>query len=89
MSEQTPRVPGIIMRPPPPDTYGPITDAVEAYAASLKPHESGGVVGIATTAGINGAIVHKFGEHATVVGWIGSKWGKPDLEAGLAWKSTW
>jgi hypothetical protein len=88
--EQTPHPAGIVLRPPPPSTYGAITAAVEAYADTLKPEEHGGVVGIVTTTGINGAIVQKLGDgHGTIVGWIGKSWGVPDLEAGLAWKLRW
>lgn len=87
---QTPRLPGIELRPPPPSLIGPITAAVDAYAATMKPGQQGGIVGIVTTAGINGAIVQDLGDgKGTLVGWVGRTWGEPDLEAGLAWKLTW
>ena len=87
--EQTPRLPTIVLRPPPPSSYALITASVEAYAETLRPDEHGGIVGIATTTGINGAIVQRINGRNTVVGFIGKSWGVPDLHAGLAWKLRW
>jgi hypothetical protein len=88
--EQTVRPAGVMFAPPPPILYGQIAAAVKQYAEALPVGESGGVVAIATTRGVQGAIVQKFGDRNTIVGWIGkpSGWGAP-LEGGLAWKLTW
>lgn len=86
---QTPQLSGVRYLPPPPHLIGPISAAVDAYASALKPGQSGGVVGIVTTVGINGAIIHELDGKGTIVGWVAKSWGEPDLEAGLAWKLRW
>jgi len=88
--EQTVRPSGVMLAPPPPILYGQISAAVEAYGDTLRSGERGGIVGIATTRGVQGAIILKTGERSTIVGWLGkpSGWGAP-IEGGLAWKLRW
>jgi len=85
----TPSPAGVRFNAPPPDLIGPISGAVDRYAASLRADEQGGVVGIVTTTGVNGAIVQRIGGHNVIVGWIGKTWSEPNLEAGLMWKVRW
>jgi hypothetical protein len=88
--EQTPRPAGVELAPPPAIVYSQIAESVEAFAQTLRPNEQGGLIGIATTKGVNVAIVQRIGGHSTIVGWVGKRsgWGAP-LEGGLAWKLRW
>lgn len=81
---------GVELNAPPPHLFRDISASMEAFAATLKPGEQGGLVGIATTKGVQIAVVQKVGGAGTVVAWVGksSGWGEP-LDAGLAWKLTW
>jgi hypothetical protein len=84
----TPMPAGVRFNAPPPDLIGPISAAVDRYAESLRWDEQGGVVGIVTTTGVNGAIVQRIGGHVTIVGWLGKEWGQP-IAAGCMWKVRW
>ena len=88
--EQTPRPLGVELAPPPAIVYGQIAASVEAYAQTLHPEARGGLIGIATTRGMNLAVVQRIGGTGQIVGWIGkgSGWGAP-IEGGLAWRATW
>ena len=87
-------LPGVQMAGPPVHIIGPITEAIDKFTADKKPGE-GGVIGVAVirsdgTVNVNLAIVHKFSEHNSILGWVGKEgsWGAP-WEAGFAWKTEW
>jgi hypothetical protein len=87
-------LPGVQMAAPPVEYLGSIAQAIDKFAAGKKPGE-GGVVGVAVvrtdgTINVNLAVVHKFTDHISVLGWVGKEgsWGEP-WEAGFAWKTEW
>lgn len=80
---------GVELNAPPPKYFADISESVDKFAQTLAPHVDGGLVGIATTQGINMAIVQRIaGGDAVVVAWVGKRWGEP-IEGGLMWKMTW
>jgi len=88
-AEQKGDVPGgVALQAPPAEHYGRISQAVDAFAQTLAPEQRGGAVGIATTKGVNLAIVQRVGGRSAIVGWVGKSWGEP-IEGGLAWKLRW
>ena len=81
-------MPGVAMNPPPLEHLPSITAAIEQATATLAPGARGGLVAIATTAGVNLAVVQKIGDRGSVVAWVGKSWGAP-LAGGVAWRQTW
>ena len=81
-------LPSVQMVPPPALMLGEVSSMVKAAAASLAEGEKGKLTWIATTKGINLAIVNKVNDHVVITGWVAKGWGKP-LEAGLAGTITW
>lgn len=77
------------MRPPSPQFLHDIRESVEAYAdQTLKDGDRGGVIGIATTTGINLALVQRIGGKSMVVGFVGKNWGEP-ITGGVEWRLRW
>lgn len=79
---------GVELNAPPPKYFADISASVDKFAQTLKAGEEGGMVGIATTKGVNIAVVQRINSHSTVVAYIGKTWGEP-IEGGLMWKLTW
>jgi hypothetical protein len=79
---------GVALNPPPPHLFRDISESVDKFAQTLKADEHGGFVGIATTKGMNIAVVQRINQHSTVVAYVGKSWGEP-IEGGLMWKLTW
>lgn len=96
MSDQTtvPPVRGVQTIGPPEHVLGPITAAINDYTKDLKAGQ-GGIIGVSTVRtdgaiNVNLAVVHKFTDHVSILGWVGKEgsWGEP-WEAGFAWKAEW
>jgi hypothetical protein len=79
---------GVAMNPPPASILDAVSKQVKDAVATLPPDGKGALVGVATTSGVNLALVHKAGEHVTVLGWIGKSWGQP-LAGGAAVQIHW
>ena len=88
LPEQFSEFPGVQMQAPPASLLASTTKFVMDAANTLQPHEHGALVFVATTKGVNAAVVHRFHERFAVVGWLGKEWGKP-LEAGVAGSLRW
>jgi hypothetical protein len=88
LPEQFTDLPGVQMQPPPASLLESTTKFVMDAANTLQPHENGALVFVATTEGVNAAVVHRFDESFAVVGWVGKEWGKP-LAAGVAGSLRW
>lgn len=81
-------LPSVAMVPPPAyllaDTSRFVTEAV----AALPNGEKGRLTWIATTKGVNLALVDKVNDHVNVTAWIGKSWGQP-IAAGVAGEVHW
>jgi hypothetical protein len=81
---------GVMMVPPPPQFLHAIRESVEEYANAipLTANEHGGFIGIATTTGVNFAVIHKIGGRGMVVGYVAKQWGEP-IAGGVQWELRW
>lgn len=79
---------GVEMQSPPAvyleDTTQMISDAV----AHLGPNDRGILTWVASTAGVNLALVNKINGHVDVAAWVGKSWNAP-LEAGIVGRVHW
>ena len=73
---------GVAFNEPP----APLLDAIRrhalATASDIAPDADNALVLVPTTAGINGAIVSRFGEHWRIAGFVGKTWGEPLVGGG-------
>lgn len=81
-------LPGVATNPPPASLLDAITRQVHEAVATLPPGANGGLVAVATTAGVNLAVVSKVGDHVDIQAWIGKDWQQP-LEGGASVKVSW
>jgi hypothetical protein len=81
-------LPSVQMVPPPALMLGEVSSMVKAAAKDLAEGEKGKLTWIATTKGINLAIVNKVNDHVVITGFIAKNWGRP-LEAGLMGTVSW
>jgi hypothetical protein len=73
----------------PPEVLLPSIHASIAHAiASLPPEAHGALVGVATEAGVNAAIVAKLDDDWEVMAWIGKSWRGP-IAGGAQVMKTW
>ena len=79
---------GVALNPPPASILEAVTGEVTRAVATMPEGGRGALVGIATTRGVNLAVVSKQGEHVTVLGWIGKSWGAP-VAGGAAVQVQW
>jgi len=79
---------GVAMNAPPAAILVELTKQVHDAVATLPPGKNGALVGVATTTGVNLAVVAKAGEHVKVVGWAGRTWGQP-ISGGAAVQVDW
>jgi hypothetical protein len=79
---------GVAMNPPPPSILAVVTKQVQDAVANLPADGKGALVGIATTKGVNLAVVAKVNTHVNVTAWIGRSWGDP-IEGGAATQIHW
>ena len=78
---------GVDMKAPPVE-YLQKTTALISDAVAQLGTAKGALTWVATTQGVNLALVTKANEHVTVLAWIGRHWGEP-VEAGIAGKVVW
>jgi hypothetical protein len=78
----------VLMNPPPIDLEAAVRARVNAIAGDLGPSNRGAIISVATTAGVNLAIVARAGDHFFVKGYIAKEWGAP-LDAGGAVEVKW
>lgn len=83
-----PSVKGVAMNAPPASILGELTKQVQDAVATLPPDGKGALVGVATTTGVNLAVVAKVGNHVNVVSWLGKSWGQP-VSGGAAVQVHW
>lgn len=95
MTDILPNVPGVtaastgvVMNAPPGSLLAEMTKQVKDAVATLPPGSRGALVGVATTKGVNLAVVSKAGNHVSVVGWIGKSWGSA-IDGGAAVQVHW
>jgi hypothetical protein len=85
-------LPSVQMTPPPASILADVTKLVEDAAKELRPGENGRLAFIATTKGINLAIVAKVYERdrwqVKVTGWVAKEWGDP-IAAGFGGTVSW
>lgn len=80
---------GVAFTEPPTPILADATRLVGDLATQLLPREAkGGVIGVATDAGWNAAVVHRAGERFQVASWVGKNWGS-GLTGGAAVRATW
>ena len=79
---------GVAMNAPPASILGELTKQVHDAVAMLPPDGKGALVGVATTTGVNLAVVAKVGGHTNIVGWAGKSWGQP-ISGGAAVQVQW
>ena len=79
---------GVAMNAPPASILGELTKQVQAAVATLPPDGKGALVGVATTTGVNLAVVAKVKDHVNVTSWIGKSWGQP-VSGGAAVQVHW
>lgn len=81
-------MPGVVMSSPPLEVYAKTNTMIRDAVKSLGEHERGAVAWIATTEGVNLAVVHKVNNHLEIAAYVGKNWGKP-LAAGIAGRIHW
>jgi hypothetical protein len=79
---------GVAFNAPPSSLLADATKLIDQMAAGLPADAKGAVVGIATEAGWNAAVVHRAGERFQVVSWIGKQWDSPPT-GGAAVRASW
>lgn len=80
---------GVNFSPPPPKLLEQAETLVKNTFAHLPPGTNGALVGVATSAGWNAAVVHRTdNEHVEVAAWIGKNWGDK-LSGGSVVRVTW
>lgn len=79
---------GVIMNAPPAVLLDAITKQVRDAVATLPEGSRGALVGVATTKGINLAVVSKVNQHVDVTAWVGRSWGAP-IDGGAAVQVHW
>ncbi len=79
---------GVAFSSPPPKLMASATRAVEALTKGLPVGTTGAVVGVATDAGVNAAIVHRVGNRFQVGAWVGKDWGSKVTAGGVV-RATW
>jgi hypothetical protein len=80
---------GVEMTPPPPSLLPAVTTSITEALAQLPPGQTGALVYLATTTGINLAVVHRVQGRVTVAAYIGKKWGRTPVAAGIVGQVTW
>jgi len=81
-------VPGVSFTAPPVSLMADATRVLESMTAQLPPAAKGAIVGLATEAGWNAAVVHRVGEGFVVSSWVGKSW-RGGLTGGGAIRATW
>lgn len=81
-------VPGVAFTPPPASLMAQASQILESSLAQLPPDAKGAIVGIATTAGWNAAVVHRIGNDFAIAAWLGKSW-QGGLTGGTAIRATW
>lgn len=79
---------GVVMEPPPGQYISETTRIIEDAVAHLGPNDRGILTWVATTKGVNLALVDKINDHVDVSAFIGKNWGSP-LEAGVVGRISW
>lgn len=80
--------PGVAMNVPPPEYLSDTTQIIADAVAQLGPNDRGIMTWVATTKGVNLALVDKINDHIDVIAFIGKDWGHP-VEAGLVGRVHW
>lgn len=76
------------MTPPPLDLADAVRTKAVQIAGELGPQNRGAVVAVATTKGVNLAVMARMSGHWFVQGYIAKEWGQP-LEAGGGVQLKW
>lgn len=79
---------GVATVPPPASLLDAMTKQVKDAVATLPQGSRGALVSVATTAGVNLAVVSKVGTHTEVTAWVGKTWGQP-VSSGAAVRVSW
>lgn len=79
---------GVVMNAPPQEVLAQTNTMIRDAVAQLGKDERGVLTWIATTEGVNLALVQKVNDHVEVFGYVGKSWGKP-LAAGIAARLHW
>ncbi len=79
---------GVQTVPPPASLIEAMTKQVTDAVKTLPQGSRGALVGVATTKGVNLAVVSKIGKRTEVVGWVGKSWGEP-ISGGAAVRVQW
>jgi CTP:molybdopterin cytidylyltransferase MocA len=68
---------GVEFTAPPSHLLKDVQASIAQALKDLPPEKTGAVVLIATTAGINAAVVTRIGDHFATRSWVGKRWGEP------------
>jgi hypothetical protein len=79
---------GVAMNVPPASLLDAMTKEVKDAVATLPDGARGALVGVATTKGVNLAVVSKLNGHVDVTAWIGKSWSEP-IAGGSAVQIHW
>ena len=86
--DMTEALKGVAFNAPPPGLLADAHRAIAALTKDLPPGTNGAVVGVATDAGVNAAVVHRVGDRFAVGAWIGKAWGSR-IQGGGAIGASW
>jgi len=79
---------GVVFNQPPDHLIPDISASIQRAVAALPQGKSGAIVGVATDAGVNAAVVAKLNETWTVQAWVGKTWGG-SVTGGAQILATW
>lgn len=88
LPEQFEDMKGVVMSSPPLEVYAKTNTMIRDAVASLGENEHGALVWVATTEGVNIAVVHKVNSNMDITAYVGKTWGAP-LQAGIAARIHW
>lgn len=78
---------GVAFNDPPAHLIPDIRKSIDLAVAQLPDWKRGAVVGVATEAGVNAAVVAKLDHGWTVTSWIGKTWHAPVSEGASVMRS--
>ena len=79
---------GVAFTQPPDHLIPDISASIQRALATLPQGKSGALVGVATTSGVNAAVVARINDTWTVQAWIGKTWTGP-VTGGAQILATW
>lgn len=79
---------GVAFNQPPALLIPDISASIAKAVAALPQGKSGAIVGVATTTGVNAAVIARLDDTWSVQAWVGKDWGK-SVTGGAQILATW